>query len=104
MDKKKNAVQLWHDADLTNDFVFSNVMEMGNNCRDLLRAILPELNIQKVIYLNKQKDIRVQKENRAIRLDLYAEDNQHRVYDVEMQTYRETDLGKNSLLSVENRH
>lgn len=35
--------QLWQQAGITNDFIFGNVMQMGNNCLNLLRAILPEL-------------------------------------------------------------
>ena len=33
------------EADITADPIFSWVMERGTNCRDLLRAIAPELHI-----------------------------------------------------------
>lgn len=84
----------WHDAGITNDFIFGNVMQMGNNCRDLLRAILPELHIQRVQLINTQKDIRDQHDQRGVRLDVFAEDEKERAYDVEMQVTRQKDLGE----------
>lgn len=68
-------------------------MQMGNNCRDLLRAILPELNIQQVHFLNTQKDIHDQHNRKGVRLDVFARDDVGRVYDVEMQVADEHNLG-----------
>lgn len=88
------ALKQWQQAGITNDFIFGNVMQMGNNCRDLLRAILPELHIQRVQLINTQKDIRDQYEQRGVRLDVFVEDEIGRVYDVEMQVTRQKDLGE----------
>lgn len=88
------ALKQWRQAGITNDFIFGNVMHLGNNCRDLLRAILPELHIQRVKLINTQKDIRDQYDQHGVRLDVFAEDEVERVYDVEMQVTRPKDLGE----------
>ena len=84
----------WQQAGITNDFIFGNVMQIGNNCRDLLRAILPELHIKQVQLINTQKNIRDQYDQRGVRLDVFAEDDIKRVYDVEMQVAQQKDLGE----------
>lgn len=81
----QSILRRWQRAGITNDFIFGNVMQMGNNCRDLLRAILP---------INTQKDIRDQHDQRGVRLDVFAEDENERVYDVEMQVTQQKDLGE----------
>lgn len=89
-----NNQESWQKAGITNDFIFGNVMQMGNNCRDLLRAILPDLNIQQTHFINTQKDIRDKYNQKGIRMDVFAEDEQGRVFDAEMQVTDEHNLGK----------
>lgn len=72
--RKSILRRMWQEAGITNDFIFGNVIQMGNNCRDLLRAILPELHIQRVKLINTKKDIRNQHDQRGVRLDVFAED------------------------------
>lgn len=72
----------WQQAGITNDFVFGNVMLIGNNFRDLLRAILPELHIQQVRLANRQRNITKMVETHGVVLDVYAEDDCQRTYDI----------------------
>lgn len=85
--------EIWRKAGITNDFIFGNVMQMGNNCRDLLRAILPELNIQQAHFVNTQKDVHDQHDRKGVRMDVFAEDDVGRAYDIEMQVADEHNLG-----------
>lgn len=94
MDKAIVLHSKWRKAWITNDFVFNNVMQIGTNCRDLLRAILPELNIQKVTTLTTQKQIDDQQFSHGVRLDVYAEDDHQRIYDIEMQAERRAAIGQ----------
>lgn len=84
----------WQQAGITNDFVFGNVMLMGNNFRDLLRAILPELHIQQVRLANRQRNITKMVETHGAVLDVYAEDDCQRTYDIEMSVRQLPGLGK----------
>lgn len=86
--------QLWQAAGITDDFIFGNVMQMGGNCLNLLRAILPGLNLQKVRFVNTQKDIRTDHHRKGVRLDVFAEDDKRRVYDIEMQVKKQPTIGK----------
>lgn len=90
---KPNFKDDWRKAGITNDFIFGNVMQVGNNCRDLLRAILPELGIRSV-RINTQKDIRDQRMQKGVRLDVYAKDERGRIYNIEMQVIDQHNLGK----------
>lgn len=83
----------WKKAWITNDFIFGNVMQEGDNCLNLLQAILPELNLQRV-RLNTQKDIHDHHQQRGVRLDVFAEDSLHRVYNIEMQVRNRPGLGQ----------
>lgn len=93
MDKLEGFHQDWQKAWITDDFVFGNVMQMGNNCRDLLRAILPELHIQKVTFLETQKVIHDSEFSHGVRLDVYAKDEKQRIYDIEMQVEKIKSMG-----------
>lgn len=88
-----NFKEEWLKAGITNDFIFGNVMRIGNNCRDLLRAILPELHIRSV-QINTQKVIHDKDEQKGVRLDVYAKDERERIYNVEMQVINQHNLGK----------
>ncbi len=70
---------------ITDDLVFRNVIELGDNCLHLLQAIFPELNIEKVEF-ETQKHEKVEPLHRGTILDLYATDEEGRVYDIEVQT------------------
>ena len=67
------------EADITADPIFSWVMEQGNNCRDLLRAIAPELHIQTASF-ETQKRLKFHPAMHGIIPDIYATDNKGRVF------------------------
>ncbi len=81
------------EADITADPIFSWVMEQGNNCRDLLRAIAPELHIQTASF-ETQKRLKFHPAMHGIIPDIYATDNKGRVFDIELQMTLPDFLGK----------
>lgn len=60
----------------------------------LLKAILPDVGIKKIVENYYQKQIVDMSEGKGVRLDVYAKDSDGRIYDLEMQTSKDYDLGK----------
>ena len=78
---------------ITNALVSGHVMSNKKNCLELLRRMFPELKLTKVNVIT-QYDGNIGLESKNIRLDIWAQDDQSRVYDIEMQTTRKNDLEK----------
>ena len=64
-------------------------------CLRLLQLILPELDIERIEFLEEEKQIEETPESRGVRLDAYAGDGRH-VYDIEMQQQNRDDLRRRS--------
>lgn len=76
---------------ITDDLVFGHIMSNKKNCLELLQRIFPELHLTKVNVIS-QYDGNIGLEAKNIRLDVWAQNDQGRVYDIEMQTTRKNDL------------
>lgn len=83
----------WQRLTITDDFIFGNVIQMGDNCLNLLRAILPELDLQKLSWSQTQKQVKDQYGMHGVRLDAFAKDPNGTVFDIEMQAEIEPALG-----------
>ena len=70
---------------ISDDFMFGAVMQNPNLCKPLLELILG-VKIRKIEYPELQKVINKHYGSKAIRLDVYVEDEAGTVYDVEIQT------------------
>lgn len=81
---------------ITDDLVFGHVMSKKKNCLELLRRMFPELHLKKVNVIT-QYDGNIGLETKNIRLDVWAQDDQGRVYDIEMQTTKTNDLEQRML-------
>lgn len=92
---KKELVRKWERASLKDSVVFSWIVsEHQDVCLQLLQLILPKLQI---ISVHDVKGEYTQKESTAfhgVRFDVYAEDEQGKMYDIEMQVIDKHDLGK----------
>jgi predicted transposase/invertase (TIGR01784 family) len=64
-------------------------------CKKLLEIILG-FPIRRIEYLQEEKALSPNVQSKGIRLDIYAEDDCDTVYNVEMQTRKQEDLGKRS--------
>ncbi len=77
----------------TEDKVFGMVMEN----KYLLEIIIPDLKIKKIDWLDKQVEINNPKRkdnSKEVRLDVLVTDHEGRVFNIEMQTTDQDDLGK----------
>ena len=86
----------WESLDISNDFLFGKVMQNPDLCKELLRRILPDLNIERIEYPELQKSIKEGAESRGIRLDVYSKDDKNIVYNVEMQANGSKGIPKRS--------
>ena len=74
---------------IADDFMFGAVMSNKRRCKRLLEKILG-IKIKRIEYPERQKVMDFSYETKSIRLDIYVEDENGTVYDIEMQT---TDKG-----------
>lgn len=79
----------------TEDQVFGEVMSDPEICKYILQIIVPEAKIKQIYLPLKQKEVKdpQHREQKDIRLDILAEDYDHNLYDLEVQTSDKGDLG-----------
>ena len=70
-----------------------SVERYSKRCKPLLEHILG-VKIRKIEYPELQKSINIQYQSKSIRLDVYVEDDENTVYNIEMQTTRHKNLPK----------
>lgn len=76
------------------DFMFCKILTSKPElCKELLELIL-EIKINKISFSEAQKGIEPTYDGRGIRLDVYVEDADNTIYDIEMQTTNQSDLAK----------
>lgn len=89
--KRKN----YEELEFTDDFMFCKILEKRTDlCKELLEIILSK-KIKRV-EVNKQKAIDITYTAKSIRFDVYVEDEDNTVYDIEMQTDVQKDVAKRS--------
>lgn len=86
----------WEELELSNDFIFGKVMRNPKICKEMLERILPDLEIDRIEYIELQKTIKPDIDARSVRLDVFVKDNQDIVYDIEIQTIDTQELPKRS--------
>ena len=89
--KKRKTLQ---DLTIKDNFLFGAVMSVEENCKGFLEMVLG-FSIAQVV-VSKEKSIVYHPEYKGVRLDIYAEDENHTHYNVEMQVRKKTALGKRS--------
>lgn len=82
------------DLTIKDNFMFGAVMSIEENCIAFLEMVLG-FPIEKVV-VSKERSMIYHPEYRGVRLDIYARNEKHTHYNVEMQARRQADLGKRS--------
>ena len=72
------------ELNLTDDFLFGEVMSEPEICKGVLECIL-NTHIERVELVQTEKSFKAKYDRRGIRLDVYASDNNNVLYNVEMQ-------------------
>ena len=80
------SVKPWEELTIADNFIFQAVMRKKRCCRRFIESVLG-IKVKKITYpVLTEKDIKVRRESKGVRLDVYVEDDQGSIYDIEMQT------------------
>ena len=86
----------YKELTFTDDFMFGKVLVNNPEiCRRLLEVLL-EIKIKAVSFPERQKTIEILSDGKGIRLDVYVDDENGTVYNIEMQTKVKKELPKRS--------
>ena len=83
----------FEELTISDDFMFCILMQNPKYCKPFLETIL-DIKIARIVYPEAQKTINLLAEAKSIRLDIYLEDNENTVYNIEMQNTGGTNLPK----------
>lgn len=75
------------------DYAFGKIMEDKETCKRFIEQTL-DIKIRDLVYLEKQKTLDPAIDVKGIRLDVYVEDDQNTVYNIEMQSANRGSLPK----------
>lgn len=81
----------WENLTLANDFMFRAVMTDETLCTEMMRRILPDIEISYISIPEAQKTLKETVGTRGVRFDLYAKSG-GKIYDIEIQTTKNADL------------
>lgn len=87
--------KILEEVNLSDNFLFAKTMEDEEVCKKVLEEILP-IKINKIRISSMEKSLKTSFLSKGIRLDVYAQDDNNTVYNVEMQTSNNPNLGKRS--------
>ena len=88
------AARAWDEATLSNDYLFNRVMQQKPALLPTLQRLVPELAIKKLVHITTQHSFKATYDSRGFRLDIFAEDQNGRRLDLEMQVVNHHDLLK----------
>ena len=91
----RNKMKPFDELTFSDSFLFGEAMMDETVCKDVLEIILG-LEIAKVVILEKEKQESNIPEQKSIRMDIYVEDEENTVYNVEMQVEDKKDTPKRS--------
>ena len=96
MQKGADLRKPYEELEFTDNFMFVNVLTYYPElCRELLELIL-KTPIREVRILENEHSIELSYEAKGIRADIFTEDDENTVYDIEMQVSTEPELPKRS--------
>ena len=75
----------WENLTLADDFMFGKVFQDESLCLELVRLILPHLNIERIVMHELQMPLHHTADTRGVRFDVYLRDDKGRIIIVEMQ-------------------
>lgn len=88
-------VKAWEELSIADNFIFQKVMLNEELCKKVLSEILGR-KVKKIKYPEYEKTINIRRDSKGIRLDVYLEDEEDTVYNIEMQSSLEKNLPKRS--------
>lgn len=77
--------QKWESLGIASDVMFGMVMQKKELCLELIQRAVPELKVQKIEFHQHQYTVDGPLDSRGSRFDIYARDDQGRIFMIEMQ-------------------
>ena len=93
--KQQNNIIPLGEVNLSNNFLFGEVMWDEATSKDVLEIILG-VEIKKVIIVNKEQHMDISQRYKGIRIDVYIRDEENTVYNIEMQVENRYNIIKRS--------
>ena len=87
---EERAERAWEELTIRDNFIFLRVMQNKDLCKRLIERIL-HIKIREIEYPHTEKTIDLRLDSKAVRLDVYVEDDAGTVYNIEMQTTKGAD-------------
>ena len=84
IENKERKRKTWEELTFQDDYLFKRVMCEIDICTRVLETLL-DIKIIKVEYIQKEVIFKENYDNKGIRLDVYLEDSNGIIYDIEMQ-------------------
>ena len=84
--------QRWENLTLANDFLFGKIMSDAELCTEMIRRILPDIDIGHVEFTQLQKTEKYSLDTRGVRFDVFAKSDSRKIFDCEVQTSDKKDL------------
>ena len=83
----------FEELQIKDDFMFSVIMRNPKFCKPFLERVLG-VKISRIEYPKSQETIDISADAKSVRLDIYVEDGNETVYNIEMQTTENRNLPK----------
>ena len=91
--RKKSEKKPFDQLTITDNYMFQAVMRDPECVKPLLEMVIGK-KIRMIVFVEPEKTQETGYRSRGIRMDVYIEDDENTVYDVEMQASRKRHLGK----------
>ena len=92
----ESARRKYENLTFSDSYMFSAVLTRNRKlCKRILETIL-ERKVVFLRYVNSEQSLKEAPDARGVRLDVYLEDNEGKLYNVEMQAYDEPDIAARS--------
>ena len=89
--KVNNISDEWEHLGITSDFIFCKVMQDKELLRELIKMILPDIEIED-LEITAQKSVELGKDIHGVRFDIYVTSDDGTVIDIEMQVLNQGNL------------
>lgn len=89
-----SKIKTFQKLEISDSFLFAALMEDADICRELLQIVL-ETEIERV-WVRTERTIALERRYRSVRLDVFVEDQNDNMYDLEMQGQKSDNLFKRS--------
>lgn len=90
---ESKAERTLEEVNLSNDFLFTKTMEDKDICKRVLEEIL-QIKIRDIEKPIAQRSLKVDETSKGVRLDVFVEDKQNTIFNIEMQTSSNPNLAK----------